>query len=110
MDLNPKRDYIFIDDVVNFITIAVEAELKDAEIINIGSGVSYSVAELVGIIQNIAGTNLPVLSKNEVRFQEINDVIANIDKAKLMFNWSPEISLEKGLTDCFLYAKERNNP
>lgn len=110
LDLNPKRDYIFIDDVVNFITIAVEAELKDAEIINIGSGVSYSVAELVRIIQKIAGTNLPVLSKNEVRFQEINDVIANIDKAKLMFNWSPEISLEKGLTQCFLNAKERNNP
>jgi len=110
LDLNPKRDYIFIDDVVNFISVAVEAELKDAEIINIGSGVSYSVSELVQIIQKIASTNLLVLSKNEVRFQEINDVIANIDKAKLMFNWSPEISLEKGLTDCFLYAKERINP
>ena len=34
----------------------------------------------------------------------------HIDKAGLMFNWSPEISLEKGLTHCFLYAKERNNP
>ena len=105
LDLNPKRDYIFIDDVVNFINNAVDAKLKNAEIVNIGSGVSYSVGELVRIIQKIAGTNLPVFSKNEVRFQEISDVIADVNKAATLFGWKPKTSIEIGLEQCVSYSK-----
>jgi nucleoside-diphosphate-sugar epimerase len=105
LDLNPKRDYIFIDDVVNFINNAVDAKLKNAEIVNIGSGVSYSVGELVRIIQKIAGTNLPVFSKNEVRFQEISDVIADVNKADTFFGWKPKTSIEIGLEQCVSYSK-----
>lgn len=105
LDLNPKRDYIFINDVIDFIQLAVETELVHSETINIGSGISYSVGDLVEIIQKIAGTSLPVFSKNEVRFQEINDVIANIDKAKLLFNWLPKTTLVSGLEQCFTYSK-----
>jgi nucleoside-diphosphate-sugar epimerase len=105
LDLNPKRDYIFIDDVVNFINNAVDAKLKNAEIVNIGSGVSYSVGELVRIIQKIAGTNLPVFSKNEVRFQEISDVIADVNKADTLFGWKPKTSIEIGLEQCVSYSK-----
>ncbi len=105
LDLNPKRDYIFIDDVVNFINNAVDAKLKNSEIVNIGSGVSYSVGELVRIIQKIAGTNLPVFSKNEVRFQEISDVIADVNKADTFFGWKPKTSIEIGLEQCVSYSK-----
>jgi nucleoside-diphosphate-sugar epimerase len=105
LDLHPKRDYVYIDDLIEFIIMALDFELKNAEIVNIGSGVSYSVNDLIQVIQRISGTNLPVFSKNEVRFQEISDVIADVNKAATLFCWKPKTTLEVGLKHCVSYSK-----
>jgi nucleoside-diphosphate-sugar epimerase len=105
LDLQPKRDYVYIDDVIDFIRMALDVKLKNAEIVNIGSGVSYSVNDLIEVIQGISGTNLPVFSKNEVRYQEISDVIADVNKADTLFGWKPKTSIEIGLKHCVSFSK-----
>lgn len=58
-DLEPKRDYIYINDLVDALVKAVSYS-KKFDIFNIGSGKSHSVQELIHVIQNIYGTELPV--------------------------------------------------
>ena len=67
------------------------------EIINIGSGESYSVAELIQIVQTICGTKLPVISSGEKRQAEIMNTIADISKAKELLHWSPVTSMFDGI-------------
>ena len=95
-DLEPRRDYIYIDDLVDAIVKAVDAQL-DFEIFNIGMGTSYSVAELIDIIQDIKGTNLLVQSDGERRPEEVMDTQADITKALETLGWSPKYSLRSGL-------------
>jgi|SaaInlStandDraft_3_1057020.scaffolds.fasta_scaffold16240_1 GDP-4-dehydro-6-deoxy-D-mannose reductase len=104
MDLEPRRDYIHTQDVANAFIKSIDAP-DGFNCVNIGSGVSYSVQEVIEIIQFIAGTNLPIVSKSLERFQEIPDVIADISKAKKILKWEPTITLEEGLSDMLKVLK-----
>jgi nucleoside-diphosphate-sugar epimerase len=95
-DLEPKRDYVYVDDVAEAITMAVEID-KDFDILNIGTGISYSVAEVIDLIQKIKGTNLVVRSGGERRPAEIMDTQADITKASDILGWSPKWTLRAGL-------------
>lgn len=94
-DLTPKRDYIYIDDLINFF-VAVGGRTNN-QIYNIGTGQSYSVEEIIGICQNVWETHLPVYSDNEGRKNEIPDTCCDISKAKKDFNWTPKYSFEEGI-------------
>jgi len=95
-DLKPKRDYVYVKDVVRAILLSLQCD-RGFEVYNIGSGRSFSVAELVDIIQGIMGSNLPLLSSEERRKDEIMDTIADISKARTSLGWVPEWGLKEGL-------------
>lgn len=95
-DLEPKRDYIYIDDVVS--CIIKTAEAKEFNIFNAGTGRSVSVRELIDEIQSAAGTSLPVVSENTVRSNEISDTVADISRARTILGWLPSFSLRDGIS------------
>ncbi len=95
-DLEPKRDYIYIDDLIDAITKA--SKLKDRfSVFNIGTGKSYSVAELIELTQKVLGKNLPIHSSNERRPEEIMDTVADITKASIFLDWQPKWTLKEGI-------------
>ena len=94
--LTPKRDYIYIDDLIRALLLGM-SHLDGLGVYNIGSGSSVSVSEAIDIIQNKMGTNLEVQSKNLERANEITDVIADIQNARDHLDWQPEISFEEGI-------------
>jgi nucleoside-diphosphate-sugar epimerase len=55
------------------------------------------VKEIIGKIQEICGTNLEIISGNEVRPNEINNVVADISSARENLSWNPEFNIESGL-------------
>jgi GDP-4-dehydro-6-deoxy-D-mannose reductase len=97
-DLKPKRDYIYIEDLIDLIIMAVDAPLN-FDIFNIGTGVSYSVDELVNNIQKIMGSSLEVKATSETRKGEIMDTKADINKVFSVFGWTPKYSLSDGLKE-----------
>ena len=96
LDLLPKRDYVYITDVCEAIKMSVE-KTKSFHLFNIGTGESHSVQEIIDFCQEIAVTNKKVISKNEVRHNELNDVRADIDLIRKEWNWSPKVSIRDGL-------------
>lgn len=100
LDLNPRRDYVYLDDVVDAITKAADIP-KGFHILNVGSGVSLSVGEVIGQIQAAAGTNLPMTSSARERLQEIPDVLADITQAQQILGWEPRWSFQQGVQQLF---------
>ncbi len=95
-DLEPKRDYVFITDVVNAIIQAIGTPF-DFEIFNIASGVSHSVQDIITILEKIVGKKIAAHSRNDRRPNEVMDTAANIAKAVRLLNWQPRWSIERGL-------------
>ena len=96
LDLNPRRDYVYLDDVVDAIIRAADIP-KGFHVLNIGSGGSLSVRDVIGQIQAAAGTNLPVTSSARERLQEIPDVRADITQARQILGWEPRWSFLQGV-------------
>ncbi|MCK5037910.1 MAG: NAD-dependent epimerase/dehydratase family protein [Thermoplasmata archaeon] len=99
-DPNPKRDFIYLDDVIEAYLLSGLAEVE-YEAINIGSGKSYSVREIVDKIIELHGKPVDVSYSNETRKNEVMDVIADIRKAKDVLGWEPKHDLEKGLSEIY---------
>lgn len=106
MDLRPRRDWVFVDDVAEAAVAAAE-KAGGYRVYNIGSGASISVADLISRIQDLAGTRLPVRSKEQPRSDEIADTVADISRAKRELGWSPATPLDQGLRKCIEAMKKR---
>jgi len=98
MDLAPRRDYVYLPDVVDAFVRALDGP-KGLHVLNVGSGQSYSVVDIIDTLQEAAGTSLPVVSAREPRKQEILDVRADVDLAARTLGWVPRFDLAAGIKD-----------
>lgn len=97
-DPTPRRDFIYIDDVIRVLIRAIRHENSTFNVFNIGFGKSYSIMEIVEIIAKNHKPKFEINFSGKRRINEVNDTVANIDKAKKMLNWRPEITLEDGIS------------
>jgi nucleoside-diphosphate-sugar epimerase len=95
-DLEPRRDFVYVSDVVAAILQAVNRAGRGG-VFNIGSGTSHSVAELIQAIQEVWGTNLPVRVDGARRQGEVMDTVADIARARQHLGWTPRVTLRQGL-------------
>jgi nucleoside-diphosphate-sugar epimerase len=101
LDLEPRRDYVFLPDLVDAILRAEVMTAPGCRVVNIGSGQSVSVAEIVAAAQAAAGTSLKVVSREKRRSNEIPDVVADITAARDLLDWAPRNGLAEGLKECW---------
>ena len=94
---NQKRDYCYIDNVVEAIFLALKTKKNNGEIINIGSGKPKTVKSLVGYIHRLIGKGKPIYGAINYRSYENKNIYPNIEKAKKKLKWKPNISLFNGV-------------
>lgn len=105
LDPVPRRDFVYISDVVQaFLNTLVRPLEPTCEIFNIGFGQSLSVADLVARILKLAQRFPQIEYAHQSRSGEVNDVVADITKAKRLLNWSPQVSLNNGLQEILACA------
>ena len=95
-DLEPRRDYVYVVDVVEAIANA-SRRTGGFGVFNVGSGTSHSVSELIRTIQDVWGSDLPVRSDGVRRKDEIMDTVADIARAREHLEWNPRFTLRQGL-------------
>ena len=87
-DGSQRRDFINVEDVAraNYIAATISLENNLGEVFNIGSGKNYSIKEIADAI-----------SSNQVyipmRDGEMDTTLADINKAKTILGWYPEIDV-----------------
>lgn len=101
----PKRDYIYISDMIEACVKSGFYNGSDFEIFNIGMEESYSVDEIVKKAVGISKKNVNVKYSGEKRRGKIMNVIADIKKARQKLHWAPKVKLEEGLKFCLDYQR-----
>ena len=101
-----SRDFTSVSNVVNANLKAIESDSAVGEIINIASGHAYSLLDLVAKINSILGDKIkPIFDPPKIG--EIKHSLADITKAKEIFNYSPEINFEEGLKRMIHWMKTK---
>jgi len=91
-----KRDMIFVFDLVDAIIKSIYLKNK-FEIINIGSGKSYSIGKIIKLMQKKFNKKILIKNNNTIRKNEIIETQLDITKAKKILKWKPFWNLENGL-------------
>lgn len=100
-----KRDYLYIDDLVTALIKALEAAVNEGgNIYNIGSGVSYSLNEIIAAIEAEVGKKA-IVSYEAPRAFDVNENRLEISAARSYFLWEPKVNLSEGIAKTINYLK-----
>ncbi len=105
-DGSSRRDYTFIDDVVDGTIAALDSDLQ-YEIINLGSAHPVGLLELVGIIEDALGKK----SRIEHLPDQPGDVpltCADISKARRLLGYVPSVPIGQGIRAFVEWFKEHH--
>ena len=105
-DETPKRDYVHVDDVIDAIE-SLRRNPRPGGTFNIGSGESFSVAEVARMVCRAADVSKPLISRGNRRVNDIPNVIADITAICHVAGWSPSIALPEGLRGVVDHARRQ---
>jgi len=98
-DLAPKRDYIYVDDAIEGMILSMRA--SPGSIFNLGTGVAYSVEEIIKSACAVAGIHKPYRAIGKARTNEIEESLLDAASIRETAGWEPKISIERGLQFVF---------
>lgn len=104
------RDYIHVVDLAKGHVKAIEysAEHKGTEIFNLGTGVGYSVLDIVKAFEKANSIKIPYVIKPR-RAGDIAECFADATKAKKILGWIAEKSLEDMCRDSWNWQSHNVN-
>jgi len=92
------RDFCYVHDIVDGILLALASEEStNGEVINLASGASISIREMIEKIQHMIGSGTPRFGEIPFREGENKGLVADISKAKKLLNWNPTTSIDEGI-------------
>ncbi len=99
-DGRQRRDFVSVYDVARALRLALETPAAAGQVFNVGSGQSYSVLEIADrmaaaldvkdVVPEVTGT---------CRVGDIRHCFADIDRARQVLGYRPEIPLDEGLLE-----------
>ena len=95
-DGEQTRDFTYVANVVDGVLRACAAPKVAGEVINVATGGSISLNELLRVMNRLVGTNLQAVYKPG-RQGDVKDSQADITKAKTLLGYTPLVPLEEGL-------------
>ncbi len=107
-DGEQTRDYTYIDDAVSATILAAIQPRAEGEVFNVGTGIETSVNQLVRLVGEATGRDLDVRYVDRRDIDNIRRRVVNIEKARRMLRWSPQVTLSSGLTRTARWIEERS--
>ncbi|MFA6950908.1 MAG: GDP-mannose 4,6-dehydratase [Lentimicrobiaceae bacterium] len=102
-DGTSRRDYTYIDDIVDGITASIE-RLKGYEIINLGNHDTIALKDLIDQIAKTLGREA-IIKQLPLQPGDVNITYADITKASKLLGFQPKHSIQEGLEKMFAPEK-----
>jgi dTDP-glucose 4,6-dehydratase len=96
------RDFLYVGDTVAGFLAAGDAPAVEGEVMNLGTGVEISVAEVVARVVALTGTTARLeTAADRLRppLSEVERLVADTAKAQHLLGWRPTVAFDDGLRD-----------
>ena len=95
-DGSSTRDFVFVEDVIQANLLSAVSDNSDGKVINIANGQTISIDKLAKSIIKMTGSQSKIVYEKP-REGDIVHSAADITRAKEIFGYRPQITLEEGL-------------
>jgi len=98
------RDYIWVGDVAEAVVAALAYEGRQ-DVFNVGSGMGVSMAELIGLCEQVTGGRLARSYAPHPGY-DVDRISLDISLAAAELDWRPRVPLMQGLRNYYSQIKE----
>jgi UDP-glucose 4-epimerase len=98
--VSPRRDFTFVTDTCEGFLRAAVADLDAGETVQLGTGLTYSIGEVVQMCLEVTGSLAEVVTdEDRIRppASEVEVLLSDPTRAKDRLGWAATVSLDEGL-------------
>jgi len=107
-DGHQRRDFVHVSDIARACRLALESDAATGRAINVGSGVSVSIAEVAhAMAKALDVDDLPPEITGQFRVGDIRHCFADITLARELLGYAPRVTLEQGLAELVEWMQDQ---
>lgn len=111
-DTSTTRDLTFVKDTAQSLAKLMSTSAHDGEVYNIGSNNEHSIADVIGLIQELLETNVPLVqdsSRIRPEKSEVQRLVCDNSKLLALTGEAPNTDIRSGLSKTINWMKENAN-
>jgi UDP-glucose 4-epimerase len=110
--LTPKRDFTYVSDTAEAIVLMAKEDKEFGNTIQLGTGLAYSVEEVIKICEEISGIKAEIISE-KIRLRpeksEVQILLSDPSLAEKKLNWRHKVDFKEGLRRTFEWQKTNSH-
>ena len=95
-DGKTRRDYTYVDDIINGVTAAIDYDQSNYEVINLGESRTVELNELISLLEKELDTHA-IIDRQPPQPGDVPQTFADISKARTLLGYQPKTQIEEGL-------------
>jgi UDP-glucuronate 4-epimerase len=95
-DGSTRRDYTFIEDIVEGIIGSLHYDKTPYEVINLGNDQTVTLSEMIQTIEEVVGKKA-IIDRQPEQPGDVPQTWADVSKANKLFNYKPTITFKEGV-------------
>jgi UDP-glucuronate 4-epimerase len=95
-DGTSRRDYTYIDDIIDGVVAAIDYDQSPYEVINLGESRTVELIELIALLEKELGTKATI-DRQPPQPGDVPQTFADITKARALLGYNPQTQIEAGL-------------
>lgn len=106
-DGKERRDFIYIDDVVNATILGIENEQANNDVYNVGLGKAIDVMTIATTLVDAYKSNSKIIISGNYRLGDIRHNYADLSKISKGLQFTPEINFKEGIAKFIQWVNEQ---
>ena len=95
-DGQTRRDYTFVDDIIQGVRAAIDYDASDYEIFNLGESRTVELNYLIRLLEKNLGKKA-IIERREMQAGDVPQTFADITKARKLLGYNPQTQIEEGI-------------
>ncbi len=95
-DGTTRRDYTFIDDIIQGVRAAIDYTASDYEVFNLGESRTVELRELIALLEKELGRKA-IVDRQPMQPGDVPQTFADITKARKLLGYNPQTQIEDGI-------------
>ena len=95
-DGTTRRDYTYVDDIIDGMMAAISYDKRDYEVINLGESRTVELSELIQLLEKELDTHATI-DRQPPQPGDVPQTFADISKARALLGYDPKTQIEDGL-------------
>ncbi|HEV2837132.1 MAG TPA: GDP-mannose 4,6-dehydratase [Pyrinomonadaceae bacterium] len=95
-DGTTRRDYTYVDDIIDGVVAAIHYDKSDYEVFNLGESRTVELRELISLLEKELDTQAKI-DRQPSQPGDVPQTFADITKARALLGYNPQTQIEGGL-------------